>query len=72
VPAPVDPTPAAPVPAAGEGLASVKAAAEFLGGISPDMVLKLVGRGQLRAVRIGRRVLVPWAAVRLLAQQGTV
>jgi hypothetical protein len=23
-------------------------------------------------VRIGRRVLVPWAAVRLLAQQGTV
>jgi excisionase family DNA binding protein len=72
-PDPVDPTPDAPPPvrAGGEGLADLKAAAAFLGGVHVDTVRNLIAKGKLRGVKIGRRTMVPWASVRLLAEQGT-
>lgn len=50
-------------PSAEPLLVSIREAAELL-GISQRMTIKLVDAGELRSLKIGRRRLVPMAAVR--------
>lgn len=65
-PDPVDPTPTTLAPAVmgAEGLANLKQAAAFLGGVHVDTVRNLIHRGELPVRRVGYRVMVPWAALK--------
>jgi excisionase family DNA binding protein len=53
------------------GLASVREAEEYL-RLSRATIYDLMGKGQLRFVRIGSARRIPWAALDELAEKGTV
>jgi excisionase family DNA binding protein len=54
----------------GDVLAVSVAETARLLGLSREAAYQAVRRGQLPAVRIGRRILVPWAALEQLLQGG--
>lgn len=47
----------------------LKEAAELLGGISRGTFYNLEARGELRMIRVGKRVLVPASEIRRLLQE---
>jgi hypothetical protein len=58
--APVDPpTPATAAGIEWSGMLSLPRAARFLGGVSVEFVRDLIGTGQLRAVVVARKLMVP-------------
>jgi excisionase family DNA binding protein len=51
-------------------LISLKEAALLLGGVSRRFLYLLSGRGELKLVRLGGRVLVPASEIRRLVSEG--
>lgn len=52
-------------------LLSIEVARRRLGGIGRSALYDVIGRGELRSVKVGRRRLIPADALAELAQRGT-
>ena len=50
---------------------TIEDAAAFLGGISPRHLRRLIAEGKVKAVNLGRRVLIPDSEMIRVANEGT-